>query len=226
MSENVMTTLITFAGSVIGAIIAAFATIIAAKIQKTGETPKVHTWVRVLVGAVIGGVIVFLFLWLSGMLTSGNDNFNKPVTFINFEKNNDENYWKETGVTKFIRSSEIAFDGKYSLAITTPGIHEGGEFFISWNHPIQANQIIGRVYFPIQTDVTITWMQVCISGIGECNNFPITQGQWHAFSFNLFNQGLKDKYSGFYLQGEIRNKNVEPYMFYIDDVEIYQSVMP
>lgn len=199
-----------------------------ANVRLTSSNPKNKTgnWILTSGIALIFGIIsYFIGVTVFGQNTIVDNSHVMPIN-IGFESATDEKEWQKEDFTEINRTSEISFKGKYSLAITIPGMSNSSEKLVSYNQPINSDFILGKIYFPVQNDVDVKWMIVCIADIGKCSKIPPTEGQWHAFSYDLFTMDYEDEYSGFYLLGQITNNGVKPYVFYIDQIEIYQSTDP
>lgn len=168
--------------------------------------------------------------WKNGLLPLSVSEI--VMDLFNFESDEEIDDWignQEENISTVGLSSQQVFSGQNSLAITTSGTLNGNYVFAEWHMPLKGSSLIGRIYWPEQNGVQITWAQICILGMGNCTNIPVLNNQWGVFNIDLYNMdGIVseslgvDGISGIFLQAGINmEQDSEPYTFYIDGLELY-----
>jgi hypothetical protein len=185
---------------------------------------KITTWGVTAIVAIIcgiGGYLIGMYLFPPPNTTIVQDS----VRYVDFEKSEDLNGWTASDLSIVNLTGDKAFKDDHSLAVKTKGTNGKTSVLVLWDHPMKADLVIGRVFWPIQKDVQVIWAQACVIWVGECYAFPVTSGQWNAFALDLYGRGKDDKIGGLYVQGGINTvDSTQTYTFYLDDIETYTSL--
>lgn len=154
------------------------------------------------------------------------------VKYYDFEQDDALMAWQpgENNVLKI--DSSQAFTGSNALSVETK--NSSTQVFANSTEPFRANLIVGQVFWPKKDNIGVNWAQVCIGGTGECVSISQEPNQWNLFTIDL--RQMKDKngisYSelelpSLYIQGQILGVSPEePYVFYLDGIQIYQVATP
>jgi hypothetical protein len=152
--------------------------------------------------------------------------------YIDFEKISEIQEWRgeeeeEEKISLIDQTLNEAFSGEHAMAVTVS--KDSKNTFVTWEHLIKAELIIGHVFWPEKKGVSIDWAIACIGIMGECVFIPTRQGQWNTFVFDLsqfrYNgQSLNTmEHSKIWLRGYIDGgvDKQNPYTFYVDGIQIF-----
>ena len=142
-----------------------------------------------------------------------------------FERSNDLNQWSVTETTAVTRTTATAFTGNAALAVSASGPSDQSVTWTSWHQPLQADYLIGQVYWPASDEAFVIWAQICIIDLWQCVNLPKTPGRWNTFVIDLAAMGANAKqWQGVTFQGSIKGAGTaKPYVFYLDDLQVYST---
>jgi hypothetical protein len=89
--------------------------------------------------------------------------------YVDFERDNDLESWTAGIKSSLALSSEEAFTGTHSVAVTTYSDSSDDNQRIFWNHTIRGEALIGQVYWPSQRGVNLEWALACLWDVCELN---------------------------------------------------------
>ncbi len=146
------------------------------------------------------------------------------VRYTDFETSADLASWEgDVGIVGI--SDAQSFTGKHSLAITMPaGTTSGVLANWDWEPPLQAEAVVGQVYWPEQPGTHVAYAQICSAA---CASIPIQRGHWHTFIINLSDlsyngqQLNEQKLSRIWIQAQVDKADQTPYTFYVDGLQIF-----
>jgi hypothetical protein len=157
----------------------------------------------------------------------------EQFAYLDFEEPSETSQWAfgwgDGSLATFVVSNKMAFSGNSSLAISVSSPNQ--QSFILYDQPLKARLIIGQVYWPQQTGINIKWARVCF--IEKPNDIctsitPEKFDQWQVFVLDIsraLGESVDEiKASKFYFNGEVVGaSSSQPYIFYIDGIQIYQT---
>jgi hypothetical protein len=147
------------------------------------------------------------------------------ANYVDFESPADLDEWIGTETTTLAQSSDYSFTGNYALAVTTNEVGEA--LFTYWQHPFQAEVIVGQVYWPRQRGVRLPYAQACA---WKCVSIPLEFDRWNTFVMDLSEITFEDKplntieFSKMWIQGQV--EGTVPYTFYVDGIQLYPVYEP
>ncbi|MBN1202047.1 MAG: toll/interleukin-1 receptor domain-containing protein [Anaerolineae bacterium] len=151
----------------------------------------------------------------------------EQAIYTDFETPDALDEWRSTDVSTLARTSEHAFTGAYSLAVTTTSGANEDALKATWDHHFRAETVVGQVYWPSQPDTRLVWAQACA---WACVSIELNPDQWNTFVMDfseLTHEGEPlntiDVYQ-VWIQVQIDGVNQDnPYTFYMDGVQLYPT---
>ncbi|HEX6292943.1 MAG TPA: hypothetical protein VFZ66_27415 [Herpetosiphonaceae bacterium] len=110
----------------------------------------------------------------------------EPSQVYDFETDAELREWREQSLVQ--RSTDYAFTGQSAVKATLPVLPgQQADFFLHWDHPFTAAQVVIHLYWPRLDQVNIAWTQIC--GAAEqlvCFDLPpIKRGTWNTYTLNF-----------------------------------------
>jgi hypothetical protein len=122
-------------------------------------------------------------------------------------------------------SDAQAFTGRHTLAITVPaGTTSGVLANWRWEPPLQAEAVVGQVYWPEQPGANVAYAQICYQ---QCASIPIQRGHWHTFVMDLSELSYADKQLNeqsvprIWIQAQVDKADETSYTFYVDGLQVF-----
>lgn len=155
----------------------------------------------------------------------------QQVEYVDFESTVIPKEWTGSVTTTMAPSTDQAFSGRQSLAITTKS-SAGGEQYAFWKPTVRPQYIIGQVYWPSRKDTNVAYAQICVFNGADCPSISTDQGRWITFVIDVSGTASRKKIDDkaipeIWFQGQIDgvDKN-NPYTFYIDGIRLSPAKKP
>ncbi len=148
------------------------------------------------------------------------------ATYVDFENQPDLADWFAGDTSSIAQSSAEAFSGSYSLAVTTTSAAEDNQK-VFWDRPLQADTIVGQVYWPEQAGVYREWAQFCA---WACVPIDVQANRWNTFSMDVSELTYNDtpltdlRIPQLWIQVQLNGVGADnPYTFYVDGIQYFPN---